>query len=129
MTTGEKTGIQPKVDRRARRSSKPQNALDYLMESIMERFGLLGLVLSDDQGLVVAASSPLVDAEEMAAVSPLLRRDLPVEKPQGWPITVWPVKTRLGDLSLCAIGERTTVGAATLCAARSVRRILDETLS
>ncbi len=129
MTTNHRNGFQPKIDRRKRRSGTAQQALDYLLESIMERFGLLGLVLSDDQGLMVAASSPLVDPEEMAAISPLLERNIPVEKPQGWPISVWSVETSFGKLSLAAIGEKATVGAATLCAARSVRRILDQTIS
>ena len=129
MSTKKQRTFQPKNDRRKRRASTAQQALDYLLESIMERFGLLGLVLSDDQGLVVAASSPLFDAEEMAAVSPLLQRNIPVRKPAGWPISVWPLKTSFGELSLAAIGERATVGAATLCAARSVRRILDETVN
>ena len=112
-------------DRRLRRSTNIVKAIQYLLDAVNERFGLFCLVLTDDQGLRVAASSPLVDAEELAAVSPLVERNVIEPEFEGWPLAVWPVKTESGNLTFCAIGEERVVAAATLMANQGVRRLLD----
>lgn len=112
-------------DRRLRRSTNVVKAIQYLLDEVNERFGLFCLVLTDDQGLLVAASSPLVDAEELAAVSPLVERNVMEPEFEGWPLAVWPVQTKSGNLTFCAIGEERVVAAATMMANLGVRRLLD----
>jgi hypothetical protein len=111
-------------DRRERRSANIVTALKFLLDSVAERFGLLSLVLTDDEGLLVAGSSPLVDPEELAAHAPLVARNVIQPEVEGWPLSVWPVETGSGPLTFCAIGEDRIIGAATLMANRGIRRIL-----
>ena len=118
--------MQPKKDRRTRRATHTQRALEYLLEAVTEKFRLLGIVLSDQDGLLVAGSSPLVDAEEMAAVAPLVAREKKDRPLFGWPLQAWEVRTPYGNLALCAIGERGAATAASLHAARRIRAILEE---
>ncbi|MCD6497969.1 MAG: hypothetical protein J7M25_06645 [Deltaproteobacteria bacterium] len=112
-------------ERRNNRTNDQLNALRLMMDATVQRFGLLGLVLADDEGLMVAASSPLIDPEEMAAVSPLLVRNPDAPEPFDWPLEVWRVNTNEANLQFCAIGEHRSVAAATLKASRAVRRILE----
>lgn len=112
-------------DRRQRRSDNIVTAIRHLLDAVTERFGLLSLVLGDEQGLMVAGSSPLVDPEELAACAPLVERAVIDAEFEGWPLIVWPVHTRSGHLSFCAIGEERQVAAATMMANQGVRRLLD----
>lgn len=114
-----------KRERRLRRSKRMGSALNLLVDAIAERFGLISLVLGDDQGFVVAGRSPLVDAEELAARAPLVERKIFEPMYSGWPLSVWPVHTCWGNLVFCAIGEKRAAGAATLIANKGVRRIVE----
>ena len=60
-------------ERRNRRSNEPEMALSLLLSACRNRGGFDALVLSDDMGLLVAASTQPganVDVEEVAAILP-----------------------------------------------------------
>ena len=117
----------PAKERRADRSQSAPTALQKLLETVSEKFGLLGMVLADELGLLVAGSSPIIDTQEMAAAAPLVEKGRRKQPLFGWPLKAWRVSTKHGDLVLCAVGEKASVAAASLHAARGVRRILDST--
>ena len=116
--------MKPKTERRFRRSANVLKALDFFLDSLCDHFGLISLVLGDDQGLLVAGSSFVLDPEELAARAPLVEKKTMPGSYQGWPLRVWSFNTEHGELSFCAVGDERKVAAATLEGSRGVRRIL-----
>jgi hypothetical protein len=58
------------ANRRQRRTEVRGSALDMLLESCRKRRALRALVISDERGLLVAASGSAVDPVDVAAVLP-----------------------------------------------------------
>ena len=111
-------------ERRSRRSKDVLKALQYLLDALCARYNLVSLVLGDDQGLLVAGSSHLLDAEEMAARAPLVAREVLDNDFQGWPLRVWGARTGDDTLQFCGVGRDKALAAATLHGGQAVRRIL-----
>ena len=61
-------------DRRVRRSNHTHEALGFQMEACREDASLEAMLISDDDGLCMAASGPSRTCEEVAAALPLLGR-------------------------------------------------------
>jgi hypothetical protein len=111
-------------ERRSRRSANVLKALQYLLDTLCTRYNLVSLVLGDDQGLLVAGSSPLLDAEELAARAPLIDRAVLDSDFKGWPLRVWKARTGNDTLQFCGVGKEKALAAATLHGGQAVRRIL-----
>lgn len=117
-------------ERRRRRSEVLQEALTLQLDASAKRSGVDYMVLADHQGLIIARSRDVGEAEEVAAYGPFLadRKPwsgrLPCEiGPRDASITPF----RVGDQSvyLCAVGTQSKrVGGELLQAQCGVRRIL-----
>ena len=69
------TQIMERRERRVRRSDVTDKAMAYQLEACVERAGLTAMVVSDDQGLLVAASPwERQRSETVAAMLPLVAR-------------------------------------------------------
>ena len=120
------------VERRCRRSSQPSLALAYQLQSCAERAGLQAMLLSDEDGLLVAGSTWTAEgSEEMAAVLPYLARGgefagiLLGEGSVGHAVQVKPFRAEDTGLFLCAVGKAGEgVGREIDTAIAGVRRIL-----
>lgn len=111
-------------ERRFRRSKDALEALTFLLDSLCTKYNLVSLVLGDDQGLLVAGSSHLLDSEEIAARAPLVAKNFIEKELNGWPLQVWKAKTGDEMLQFCGVGSSKALAAATLNGSRAVRRIL-----
>jgi hypothetical protein len=116
--------MKPLKDRRRRRSGDVLKALELFLDSVCDHFGLISLVLGDDQGLLVAGSSYVLDAEELAARAPLVQRKTMPPSLHGWPLQVWRFNMDEASLRLCAVGDERKAAVATFEGSRGVRRIL-----
>jgi hypothetical protein len=116
------------VERRRKRSSYTALALQYWLCSIAQRKRLFALVLADSAGLLVAASFHGPEAEELAAVAPLLAR--PADSGQAShdrsriPIVIHRLPVDHASLFLCAVGDRERSRDGIRLAADGVHRIL-----
>ncbi len=116
------------VERRRKRSSYTGLALQYWLYSIAQRKRLFALVLADSAGLLVAASFHGPEAEELAAVAPLLSR--PTETGQVGrdrsriPMVIQRLPVDRASLYLCAVGDRERSRDGVRLAADGVQRIL-----
>lgn len=96
------------LERRRKRSEHAGLALRYLLAAVAARTNMLGLVLADEHGLVVAASLSPENAEPVAALAPFRagRVRLPTHLLPRPPV---PMATMTLDLDgttlyLCALG-------------------------
>lgn len=110
------------TDRRIRRSEQTAVALELLLSSRRARHDLDALVIADAVGFAVAASSASqVDADEIAAMLPLLDRGRTLE---GLTVSCF---TFAGQtLFVGAVGSSRELESELRDTARSVRRILSE---
>lgn len=119
-------------DRRRRRSTDLGEALRYQLDACREDAELEAVLVSDDMGLCVAASSTAVcEEEELAARLPQTARQglraLPAALPPGLEKDVAVTSFAVGRAVLfaCAVGGCPDVRAETLARAeRGFRRIL-----
>lgn len=95
-------------ERRRKRSEQAGLALKYLLAAVAARTNMLGLVLADENGLVVAASLSLENAEPIAALAPFRagRVRVPAHRLPRPPV---PIATMTLDLDgttlyLCGLG-------------------------
>lgn len=119
-------------ERRRRRSAVMQEALTLQLDACARRSGVDYMVLADQQGLIIARSRDVCEAEEVAAYGPFLadRRPwtgrLPCERgPRDASIAPF----RVGDQNvyLCAVGSQSKrVSGELLQAQCGVRRILGQ---
>ena len=119
-------------ERRRRRSRNVFVALRYWLQAAAGRNGVVGFVLTDPQGCVVATSLSATHARELASLAPVLM----LPDANGWlrantftaPLTVRELPTLGGRLLLCAVGRRTPADheAALDEAATGIRRIMRE---
>jgi len=117
------------VERRRKRSSYSQLALQYYLSSVAQRQKLFALVLADSAGLLVASSLQGPEAEELAAVAPLLARpdeagDQAVAERNQIPVVIRRMPVAKSSLLLCAVGEKDRSVEGIAQAAGGVSRIL-----
>ena len=115
------------VERRRKRSSFAGLALQYWLSSIVQKKRLFALVVSDSAGLLIASSLHGPEAEELAAVAPLLGRPgedgVQLDRPDI-PMVVHKLEVDRSSLYLCAVGDRIRGKESIRLAASGVRRIL-----
>jgi len=116
------------LERRRKRSNYTSLALQYWLAAVARRSQLFALVLADPAGLLIASSLRGPEAEELAAVAPLIAR--PDEKGESVqargeiPIVIQKLDVDRSTLFLCAVGERQSSRAGLRSATAGVRRIL-----
>lgn len=119
-------------ERRRRRSTVLQEALTLQLDACAKRSGVDYMVLADHQGLIIARSREVGEAEEVAAYGPFLAERkpwagrLPCEQgPRDAAIT--PFRVGNQNVFLCAVGAQSKrVGGEMLHAQCGVRRILGQ---
>lgn len=113
--------------RRGERDSMSRSLGDWL-GAVADRTRSLAFVLADRHGMVVASSVDGPEAEELAALAPLLVRGLVGELDlMGWELLglrVDQVEIDGEHLLLCAVGDEQASDATVSHAAAGVRRIL-----
>jgi hypothetical protein len=116
------------LERRRKRSNYVGLALQYYLAAVAKRSQLFALVLADPCGLLVASSLRGPEAEELAAVAPLIARPdeqgETVQERAEIPIVIQRLDVEQSSLFLCAVGERQSSRAGLRSAAAGVRRIL-----
>ena len=119
-------------ERRKRRSAVLQEALTLQLDACARRSGVDYMVLADQQGLIIARSRDVCEAEEVAAFGPFLadRRPwsgrLPCESgPRD--ASIAPFRLSGQSVYLCAVGTQSKrVGGEMIQAQCGVRRILGQ---
>jgi hypothetical protein len=97
-------------ERRTLRSEEIHEALGLQLAACARRAALSSIILAEDQGLPVASTGDPSEAEEVAALAPLLLNGGAswhgsVQTEDGIkPVTICPVSTEIGRLFLCAVG-------------------------
>lgn len=113
------------VDRRRKRSNYAGLALQYWFASVARRARLLGLVLGDSAGMLVASNIRGPEAEELAALAPLLARDRdPGLSPPDVPVAIKRMQIDRTALFLCAVGGGGQRSSGLRWAESGVHRIL-----
>jgi hypothetical protein len=111
-------------DRRMKRSTQRDEALQYLIESVADRSGARALVLLDDAGRIVAGTGMPKEIASLVSTARDVawRRASPATlESMTHDVTARPVATRDGMFYFAAISERMTgLGDAV----RAVQRIL-----
>ena len=112
-------------DRRQKRSEYTCVALSYWLDAIAERETLTSVVLADSSGLVIAASNPSEEAEDVAAVAAIQAAggsvDLPFDEAN---LQIHPIDFGYDLVLLCSTGEPERSTASLEIAEHGVRRIL-----
>ena len=119
-------------ERRNHRSTVMEEALTLQLEASARRSGLDYMVLSDHQGLIIARSKDVSEAEEVAAFGPFLAERktwtgrLPCESgPRD--ATISPFQVAGQNVFLCAVGMQSKHLAGEIVAAQSgVLRIIGD---
>jgi hypothetical protein len=115
-------------ERRRKRSSYIGLSLQYWLASVAQRKKLMALVLADSGGLLVASSFKGPEAEELAALAPLLARPgepgAALERAPNVPLAVRPMRIDQTSLYLCAVGNQSSREEGIRLAVGGVRRIL-----
>lgn len=113
------------TERRRKRSSFSGLALQYWLAAVARRKKLFGLVLADSAGLLVASNLRGPEAEELAAVAPLVARP-----GAAWtgdadvPMLVQRMTIDRTLLYLCAVGHGEQRADALNLASSGIQRIL-----
>lgn len=123
-----------RIERRKERSTNPVDALSLWLSSISRQNRLVGFVLADESGLLLASNMRSEKVEELAALAPLLvRRDQEGRRPldrHQVPVSIQRVDTGgSAPVLLCALGEPTRRDRGLRAAAPGVRRILQQALT
>lgn len=120
------------LERRRKRSNYKALALRYYLASVARRHRVVAMVIADAAGLLVAGSLTGPEAEELAAVAPLLMRQneqgQTVADRHRLPMRIDTLDVDGSALFLCAVGadEACTTGISQ--AREGVSRILGESL-
>jgi hypothetical protein len=116
------------LDRRRKRSNYTALSLHYWLAAIAERTPAFAYVLADPTGLLVASSIRGPEAEELAAVAPILARPdangIQVAKRYGVPMCIEEIEIDGMQMLLCAVGDREACRTALPQVADGVGRIL-----
>ena len=117
-----------RLERRRKRSTFTGLALQYYLRSVAERNRVVAMVVADATGLLVAGSMRGPEAEELAAVSPmLLRRNegaASLAERYDLPMQVAQFSMEGQSLYLCAVGERERCTGGLNEARAGIERIL-----
>jgi hypothetical protein len=116
------------TERRRKRSSFSGLALQYWLSSLAQRKQLFALVLADSAGLLIGSNLHGPEAEELAAVAPLLARpaedkDSALER-RKIPMVIDRMQIDRSSLYLCAVGDERRSRECLRLAATGIRRIL-----
>lgn len=115
-------------ERRRKRSSYTCLSLQYWLNAVAQRKRLMALVLADSAGLLVASSFRGPEAEELAAMAPLLANPghptAPLDSVPEMPLAIKPMCIDRTSLFLCAVGEQHRSKEGLNLAAGGVQRIL-----
>jgi len=119
-------------ERRENRSDNIYKALELQLSATARRARFSALVLTEDQGLTVAASGDVDKVEEIAVLSPKLapgsrfwQGNIRSSDGSNRSVTVAPVETGAGHLYLCALGNVSATAIAELqLSGRGIDRIL-----
>jgi len=115
-------------ERRRKRSSYVGLALQYWLSSVAQRKRLMALVVADSAGLLVAASFQGPEAEELAALAPLLARPgqpgAPLDEAPELPMEIRQMQVDCSSLYLCAIGDLRSTSDGLRLAESGIQRIL-----
>lgn len=116
------------VNRRRKRSNYTALSLQYWLAAVARRTRTFALVLADTAGLLIASTLHGPEAEELAALAPLLARGhtstASVSARYGVPVSVNPITVDGMPMLLCAVGEDETREPAMVQAVDGVSRIL-----
>lgn len=116
------------LDRRRKRSTYTALSLHYWLAAMAERTPAFAFVLADPTGLLVASSIRGPEAEELAAVAPILARadssGLQAARRYGVPMCIEEIEIDGMRMYLCAVGERDACSLALPQAAVGISRIL-----
>lgn len=99
-----------KRERRRRRSINTTQALCYQLDACRRSAGLQGMVLSDEDGVCLAAAGDTDACDEVAARMPLVGRKVPTfdgvlfSAESNWSVTMRRFEMFGADLYMCAIG-------------------------
>ena len=117
------------VERRRKRSNFAGLALQYYLASVARRTRVVSLVVADSAGLLVASSMKGPEADELAAIAPLLMRSdeegsCPVDR-HKLPLVIEKVPVDRSSLFVCAVGIQQRCADSVKQAKSGVRRILE----
>lgn len=97
------------LERRRKRSSFTGLALQYYLASVARRNQVVAMVVADTAGLLVAGSMRGPEAEELAAVTPLLMRESAdgrtLAERHDLPMSIERVPVEGESIYVCAVGE------------------------
>ncbi len=111
-------------ERRRERSSYSDVALQRWFAAVADRHDLVGLVLADSAGLLVASNIPGAEAEELAAVAPLVNQPDALADRNPTPLAIGKIEVDETPLLLCAVGAGGGRADALRNAESGVKRIL-----
>jgi hypothetical protein len=115
-------------ERRRARSEYREQALRLFFSSVAEKNDLMGLVLCDPSGLLVASNLPTRVAEEVAAEAPFLAGQEgllnALTRNEEYPLFVQEVQIAGQSLFLCIVGRLVMEPQSLVHAEGGVKRIL-----
>jgi hypothetical protein len=114
------------ADRRRRRSASKPEALELWLTAVAARSGAEAVVLADGDGFLVAGSADGEQAEELAALAPLVHADgnVQIGDLEPRPLTVRPIEFEGEELYHCAAAARNPSQVDAVEASAAVNRIL-----
>jgi len=116
------------VERRTKRSTFTSWALRYYLASVARRNQVVAMVVADTAGLLVAGSMRGPEAEELAAVTPLLMREASdgrtLVQRHDLPMSIERVPVEGESVYLCAVGDTSRCSSSLDEARKGVERIL-----
>ena len=113
-------------ERRCRRSEDPKTALRFFLESAALRLGFEALIIGDDSGNLVAASSDSANTDRAAEHAPaLFRHDEPMDEEPEEPYFIEVLPSARRSYFLTAVGGRSPHSLKSSGTLRSIRRIMD----
>ncbi len=119
-------------ERRRKRSCNTQQALDLQLAATVERGGFSSVMLTERQGIPLAAAGNVSADEEICVLAPRLvpgnrlwQGRVAIDNGPERLVTIAPIKTDVGHLYLCGVGGvSSAVMAELLHGSRGVHRIL-----
>lgn len=118
------------LERRRKRSNYKALALRYYLASVARQHRVVAMVIADAAGLLVAGSMVGPEAEELAAVAPLLMREddqgQTVADRHRLPMSIDTLDVDGSSLYLCAVGADQACTTGIGQARNGVTRILAE---
>ncbi len=116
-------------ERRTRRSEYRDQSLRYWFASAADRDDLLGFVLADQSGLLIASNLPAAAAEEVAAQTPFLHGNEPLLKDltddNRFAVKVHPLTIGSSSAYLCVIGREEVSPNSLAIATGGIKRIMN----